>query len=201
MKPLFIQNLISSDLCKLLAHEFSLLHSNLKLMGGDVKEKNFDNAFSYYSPLGFEALSILLQDKIESIVDCKVWPTYSYGRIYWKNSQLSKHKDRRSSEITLSICLKKDQVDWPLVIEHQQQEYSFNLELGDAVIYSGRNDWHWRIESFQGTEQIQAFLQYVKQTGNNSDLKYDGRPLLGQPYNTIKAEILSEITKELRENS
>ena len=127
----------------------------------------------------------------------KLHPVYSYARIYYTGSRLDKHIDRRSSEITVSICIEKDPVDWPIFIRTPEDNvYEVNLDVGDLVIYSGRKHEHWR-EPFTGTKQIQCFLQYVDANGPDSWLKWDTRPSLGLPFEYAGPEVRHEMAMVL----
>lgn len=190
-----IRNAVSKELCSFLATEFNLLQDIYKAMypGYDPADM-CAGTFARYAPLPFETLSVTLKPVIEQAVKMKLHPTYSYARIYYNKTELNKHKDRASSEVTVSICIEKDPVDWPLYIKTDSgQEYEINLELGDIVIYSGRTHEHWR-NPFKGTKQIQAFLQYVNAEGDDAWLKWDTRPCLGLPFEYTSQAIQSEIS-------
>jgi hypothetical protein len=136
----------------------------------------------------------------------KLWPTYSYDRIYYNGSELQKHVDRPSSEITISVCITKEERVWPLMIQNDNKEiFEINLDVGDIVIYSGRKHLHWR-EPFLGNKQIQAFLQYVDAAGLDAWLKWDTRPKLGLPFEWAHPSVQNEIKQiaameELLKNS
>jgi hypothetical protein len=159
-----------------------------------------DNTFARYSPLMMEALSVHLQPKVEEAVGMKLYPTYSYARIYYTGSQLQKHFDRPSSEVTLSICLEKGE-DWPLYVKNTEGEvHAINLDVGDVGIYSGRKHEHWR-EPLKGKRHIQAFLQYVDATGESAWLKYDTRACLGLPFEYTSQAIKDELQQIANANN
>jgi hypothetical protein len=158
------------------------------------------NSFARYAPLCFEALSVYLQPIVENIVGEKLYPVYSYARIYYTGSRLDPHFDRSSSEISVSVCIEKDKKDWPLFIKSDQEMiHEINLNQGDIVIYRGNAQEHWRDE-FTGEKQIQCFLQYVKAEGNLSWLKWDTRPSLGLPYDYVGPEVKAEVEKVMSRN-
>jgi hypothetical protein len=146
--------------------------------------------------LFLESLSLHIKPLVEDAVGKQLWSTYSYGRIYKTGAELEKHSDRRSSEYTVSCCLEKDNThDWSLVIQRLDgscEEYY--LEVGDILIYPGRDLVHWRGEKFKGAEQIQAFIQYVDKSGDSADLKWDGRPLMGLPWETARVDVKQGLT-------
>ena len=182
-----IPKLVSEDVCRFVAQEIRLMESHVNLENPNLgKEQDFEESFSFYSPFCLETLSMHIQPKIEEQVGKKLYPSYTYGRIYRKGAKLTEHLDRRSSEYTLSITIEdNDKVLWPICVEHN--DYSVTkaiLDVGDAVVYSGRDQVHWRPGEFNGNEIIQAFIQYVDAEGSSADLKWDGRPLLGMPFHT-----------------
>lgn len=189
-----LKQAVSLELCKFLSTEYSILEGIYHHMYQGSDPSDFcKNSFARYAPLPFETLLIHLQPLIESTVKKRLYPTYSYARIYYKNSELEKHKDRKSSEITVSVCIEKDSSDWPLWIEiDKNHPERIDLDVGDLVIYSGRKQLHWR-EPFNGEKQVQAFLQYVDSSGDSSYLKYDTRPALGLPFEWTSKSVQDEI--------
>jgi hypothetical protein len=189
------KNALSQEMCEFLALEFKMMEEVCKILFPDQSlTDNCKNSFARYSPLMFEALSIKLQPLIEKLVSCELWPVYSYARIYYTGSELERHRDRPSSEFSVSICIEKDQSDWPLHIQdHRGIDHAINLEVGDLVVYSGRELMHWR-DPLVGSKQIQVFLQYVNKAGDSSWLKYDTRPALGLPFEYVSDEIKNQIS-------
>jgi hypothetical protein len=186
-----VRNAISKEVAELLSLEFKLLKDNLCLASNlETSSKLFNNdidkSFGWYSAYCFESLSLFLLPKIEEVVEKKIFPTYTYGRIYYTGATLGRHTDRHSSDYAVSICIKKDPVSWLIGFKDLlDKESLFDLEVGDMCVYLGKEVEHWR-DAFQGSEQIQAFLFYVDQQGKNSHLKYDTRPYLGMPYDSKK---------------
>lgn len=197
-----VKNAISTDVCKLLAREFrisrdlamsvnknnpSFKHPDAKNVLYPFEDEMVSNSFSWYSPLCFEALSdTLIKEIVEETVKEEVYPTYSYARIYYKNSQMFRHVDRSSSEFSVSLCIDTDTSinPWPLIIETKNKTVvKVEQNPGDLVIYKGNNLFHWR-KKYNGTEHINAFMFYVMANGHKSELKYDTRPLLGMGANT-----------------
>lgn len=191
-----IRNAVSIDICKFLSAEFRMLEKCVKFFnncdGTSVgKEIGLTESFSVYSPLFLETLSLHVKLLVEEAVGKQLWSTYSYGRIYKTGAELEQHLDRRSSEYTVSCCLEKDAAhDWSLIVKRLDgTEEEYFLEVGDMLVYPGRDLVHWREGKFKGTEQIQAFIQYVDQHGDSSDLKWDGRPLMGLPWETARPDV------------
>jgi hypothetical protein len=192
LKPTLLKNLISPDVIRLLDIEFSMMRDCMKTLGSEegFNDPSTHNTFSWYSPICFESLSVYIKKDIENFLKRPIMPTYSYGRIYMNGSDLKKHKDRQSSEITVSCCLRKDS-PWPLCFLYKDKVYEFDLEPGDVVIGSGSETFHWR-DKYNGKEHVQAFVQYVFADGDRTHLKYDTRPCLASPYELTDISIKQE---------
>ena len=191
-----VKNAVSTELCEFLALEFSMMSEVCGMLypGADLADL-CKNSFARYSPLMFEALSVKLLPMVEQLTNLTLYPTYSYARIYYKNSELQKHLDRPSSEVTVSICITKDDTNWPLHIRDSEGiDNQIFLDVGDLVIYSGRKHLHWR-DPFTGTSQIQAFLQYVDANGSEAWLKWDTRPKLGLPFEWADQRVQRELAQ------
>ena len=100
----------------------------------------------------------------------KLLPTYSYWRMYTKYSNLIKHKDRPSCEISVTVNIDNDSTPWPIYMNDNPIE----LNVGDAAIYLGCELMHWR-EIFKGDFSCQTFLHYVDKDGKNKDHYLDKR--------------------------
>ena len=185
---------VPAEICKLCAIQYELQESCCKTIypGIDMSDLS-PNSFARYAPLCFEALSVYLLPAVEKAVGEKLYPVYSYARIYYTGSRLDPHFDRSSSEISVSVCIEKDSEDWPLFIKSAQgTTHEINLDQGDIVIYQGNSQEHWRNE-FTGRKQIQCFLQYVRADGPASWLKLDTRLSLGLPYDYVGRAVKSEV--------
>jgi hypothetical protein len=102
-----------------------------------------------------------------------VLPTYTYGRIYTSGEVLNRHRDRDACEISFTVNLQKDEIDWPIWIQNPNgEEVSVNLNSGDAMMYLGCDADHWR-EAFRGRSCVQLFLHYVRANGNRVYTYFD----------------------------
>ena len=192
-----INSAVGTDICKLVAKEFRIVRDialatnkiNPDYRHPDSVQEDYPfademvpSSFSWYSPVCFEALSdVIVKPIVEKIIDQEILPTYTYGRIYCKNSVMKSHTDRTSSEFSVSLCLETDTTseDWPLYLEDLNGNIiEVKQKPGDLIIYDGRLLKHWR-NKFQGYEHINAFMFYVLKNSNRSELKYDTRPGLG----------------------
>ena len=121
----------------------------------------------YNDPLMISLLDLKLPI-VEKESNLKLFPTYSYWRYYVYGGSLKKHSDRPSCEISVTACIKKYDT-WPIVVEGT----SFELEEGDAILYSGCDQEHWRPGIYTGNGLAQAFFHYVNQQGPYKHHAYD----------------------------
>ena len=179
-----LRNVIDKCLLEYMAQQIKLIEKNL-CYEKNVKPNDYAfcdsqaiTSFARYCTLTTETLLEAMQEKIETVVNRKLFPTYSYLRIYYQNSILHKHTDRPSCEYSVTICITIDKEPWDIWFETKNQEnIKVSLEPGDLIIYKGMELLHWR-EPYENKEQIQCFLHYVDQNGIHSEHKYDNRPML-----------------------
>ena len=136
-----------------------------------------------------------VQPIMEKETKLKLYPAYSYARVYKKGDELKRHKDRFSCEISTTMNLGGD--SWPIYLspkenvgrpdgkdittESKAKGIKVNLNPGDMLIYRGCELEHWR-EKFKGKECVQVFLHYNdSKTPGAKDNIFDGRIHLGLP--------------------
>jgi hypothetical protein len=87
-----------------------------------------------------------VRKKLEQAIGKDLINTYYFDRFYYYGSELVKHRDRHSCEISVTIHLDTNiKKNWPVKVQsYSGQVYSINLEPGDAVIYKGCELFHWR---------------------------------------------------------
>jgi len=159
------------------------INENIKLLEGgssfDYGDTQVEKAFSAASPTITETLLDVVTPVLSERINCELYPTYSYLRIYMKGAVLEKHTDRNSCEVSATIPLNYDSEPiWPLFLETADERViRVELEPGDALIYKGIELPHWR-DPFEGERQVQVFLHYVRKDGEFSDFRFDKRPHL-----------------------
>ena len=146
-------------------------------------DEQIPNTYSQYANMAFETLLLKLQPIMEKTTKLKLYPNYTYARIYKPGDELKRHKDRFSCEISTTLNLGGDK--WPIFIEPSQKEgmkgVSVNLKPGDMLVYKGNILEHWR-EPFKGKDCAQVFLHYNNsKTKESKDNMFDKRPHLGLP--------------------
>jgi len=146
-------------------------------------DEQIPNTYSQYSNIAMETLMLKCQSKMEEVTGLKLYPAYTYARIYKKGDILKRHKDRFSCEISTTMNLGGD--PWPIYLEPSgetdKKGIKVDLKPGDMLVYSGCELEHWR-NKFKGKECIQVFLHYNnRKTLGARDNMFDKRPHLGLP--------------------
>ena len=159
------------------------------------KNQQIPNTYSQYANTAMETLLLKCQPDMEKATELKLYPAYSYARIYKKGDELKRHKDRFSCEISTTMNLGGD--DWPIYLSPNEnvgipdwkkittsskaKGVKIDLEPGDMLVYRGMELEHWR-EKFKGKECVQVFLHYNnRKTPGAKDNMFDKRPHLGLP--------------------
>jgi hypothetical protein len=192
-----IKQAISKDLAAFVANYFSMqkqVYDTCKnaryispfenIIGHyEGQDEQIPHTYSQYSNIAMETLMLKCQPKMEEATGLKLYPAYTYARIYKKGDELKRHKDRFSCEISTTMNLGGD--DWPIYLEPSgetgKKGIKVDLKPGDMLVYSGCELEHWR-NKFRGKECIQAFLHYNnRKTPGAKDNMFDKRPHLGLP--------------------
>ena len=194
MEPLFIKEFLPKQILTFL-NSYCVLNFS--------KHRNFETDTQTNSLIGvygnnvMETLLDMSTPVIEKNVGKKLWPTYSYLRIYDKGSDLKIHKDRPSCEYTVALCLGADPINKPyeLFVGEEDEtseykyfntdkeykryriDYKFSMIPNNAVIFMGMEKIHWR-EICNHDHFITVFLHYVDQEGPYKDFKFDKRESL-----------------------
>lgn len=149
---------------------------SIKTQGEMDEQCPFAPSFPNQSEM--DKIQIKVLSKLEEVSGLKLYPTYNYMRIYNKKSILKKHKDRSACEISITLTIGYEgDYNWPVFIEDKQgNEHKLELEPGDALLYKGCEQIHWREDADERVkEHCQVFIHYVDQNGPYSDCIYDKR--------------------------
>jgi len=142
----------------------------------DVDAQYTGGSFRIYGHPVFDSLLLTKYKIFEEKIGKKLYPTYSYFRMYTKYQSLIKHKDRAHCEYTISINIdSSENKPWPIYIGDK----SVSLEKGDGVVYMGEKTQHWR-EPLKQDYSSQVFLHYVDADGPKKNLVLDKRKVLGE---------------------
>ena len=202
-----IRQAISKDLAAFVANYFRMqkqvydtckqarYFSPLENILGSYDDDQIPNTYSHYADIAMETLMLKCQPEMEKVTGLKLYPAYTYARIYKKGDELKRHKDRFSCEISTTMNLGGD--DWPIYLEPDPTKGGIkpgvgyvsdntkgvrvDLKPGDMLVYSGCELEHWR-EKFKGKQCVQVFLHYNnRKTPGAKDNMFDKRPHLGLP--------------------
>jgi hypothetical protein len=175
-----------------------------KILGHyEGEDEQIPHTYSQYGNVAMETLMLKVQPIMEKTTGLKLYPSYTYARIYKKGDILKRHKDRFSCEISTTMNLGGD--DWPIYLdptgqsnvkpgvgEHDVEESKrliknpnkgvrVDLKPGDMLVYSGCELEHWR-NKFKGNQCVQVFLHYNnRKTLGAKENIFDRRPHLGLP--------------------
>ena len=193
-KYIIIKQAISKDLASFVANYFMMQKqvydtcratryiSPFETVLGHYENKNeqIPDTYCAYSNIAMETLMLKCQPIMEKTTRLKLYPAYTYARIYKKGDELKRHKDRFSCEISTTMNLGGD--DWPIYLEtSEQKNIKVNLKPGDMLVYRGCDLEHWR-KKFTGKECVQVFLHYNnRKTPGAKENMFDKRPHLGLP--------------------
>ena len=169
---LVIKNFISPERAKKCADEFCQFQEENKFGQDDMVQ----NAYSWSNHTSQLELLCEFTPRISEIVGQTVLPTYTFGRIYLKNSELIRHADRIACEISITLHLEGDK-DWPIWIRTSYGEnHGVVLKPGDAMIYLGCLADHWR-NPYEGEKYVQFFMHYVRSRGYGRPAVFDEKQL------------------------
>lgn len=171
-----VSNLLSKETCDILAG-YLLIEEEKCPFDNNFSDRDVPGAFRGNKNSLMESLLFYIRPKVEELTGYKLFPTYAYFRIYRGGHSLSKHTDRPSCEISITLNLKNDGVPWPINIDGED----VYLDQGDGAIYLGTRQKHFR-EPFKGEEHVQVFLHYVRKNGPHSEWKHDKRVDLYDPF-------------------
>ena len=194
-KYVVVKNAISKDLA-IFIYNYFLMKRNVanilfkekyispfETMFGIWSDDQIPGTYSHYADIAMETLLLKLNDLMNKKTKLKLYPNYSYARIYKKGDVLHRHKDRFSCEISTTMNLGGDV--WPIYLEPSGQVNKKGKKIilnpGDMLIYRGIELEHWR-EPFEGETCAQVFLHYNNSATEGSEKNiYDKRPTLGLP--------------------
>ncbi len=198
-----IDKFIPIEMCNLLYHytQLEALRLNWKEenevetdidIDGTFTDKQAPGDFSKYGDPLMDTMLSLSLEQMQTLTSKELIPTYSYHRLYTTGTDLKRHKDRPSCEISTTVCLGYNNTnvdasvypdwDWPIFVKEKDgKEIPVHMKPGDMLIYRGCELEHWR-EPLWGRNHAQLFLHY-NEKGGKYDIPYDGRPLLGMGSN------------------
>ena len=174
-----LKDFLHKDSCKELANELKRLVNEKKT----VKDEQCPKSEAIHGTVTFDKLLEDLTPHFEQASGLKLFPTYSYARLYnSQDEELKVHRDRPACEISASLTLDFEGNVWPIFMganEDKSNATEVKMDIGDVVMYRGCDIYHWREAYKEGKWQAQVFLHYVDQNGPHAEWKYDKRESLG----------------------
>lgn len=189
-----LKNALDKQFCEVLTNELKALVESKNT----VKDDQCPLSEAIHGAKVFDNLLEDMLPYFEQQSGLKLYPTYSYARLYSQGEELKNHRDREACEISVSITLGFEGNVWPIYMadeatkedgifktgEYNLEDYIKNIseikmDIGDAVMYRGMTKFHWREPYKEGKWQAQVFLHYVDQNGTHAEWKYDKRESLG----------------------
>jgi hypothetical protein len=174
-----LKSFLHADSCKELTRELKRLVDQKKT----VKDEQCPMSEAIHGTVTFDKLLEDLTPHFEQASGLKLFPTYSYARLYnTQGEELKNHRDRPACEISATLTLDFEGDVWPIYMganEDKSNATEIKMEIGDAVMYRGCDIYHWREPYKEGKWQAQVFLHYVDQNGPHAEWKYDKRESLG----------------------
>lgn len=169
VKSIVVKDFLNQSEQTLLNNYMMIRHMNNKNSFDEtIGSCNADTGY-YADPLA-ESLLISKKQLMEKETKYSLLPTYSYWRMYTHNANLIRHKDRVACEISVTIQVTSSGESWPIYVNDKP----YNLKNGDALIYPGRECFHFR-ENFKGDYSGNLFLHYVNANGEYKDQHLDKR--------------------------
>lgn len=168
-----IPKILTTNECDLLKR-YHVLKLRYNVNTFDANGSSTPNMGLYSDFLG-ESLLLNKKKQIEEITGLELLPTYSYWRMYNFGSDLKKHIDRPSCEVSCTINVSTSGEKWPIFMDGTPIE----LEPGDGAVYLGMEVRHWR-EEFEGDYSSNLFLHYVDKNGKYPEYAKDKRIWYGQ---------------------
>jgi hypothetical protein len=145
-------------------------------------EEDDISSYSWYADPLIEVILVNSLGAVEEITKKKLYPTYSYNRVYMDNDSLVRHTDRGACEYSVTVNIATEGSLWPMFFKSPKgEECSFRLNPGDAIVYKGCDVEHWRenMESEGVKLNAQLMLHYVDTEGPYAEHKWDKRLKLG----------------------
>ena len=166
-----LKRFLDLDNCKELVEELNKYIEQ----GQTTKDDQCPVSEAIHGTPTFDKLLEDLLPHFEKVCGKRLYPTYSYARLYKPGEELKKHTDRPACEISATVTLGFEGNSWSIYMAGNK----IDMQVGDAVLYRGMDVEHWREKYTEGQWQAQVFLHYVDADGPYTEWKYDKRNQLG----------------------
>ncbi|MFF8960321.1 hypothetical protein [Streptomyces sp. NPDC014894] len=115
-----------------------------------------------------DAVTLFVQRQLARAVSAwtggPVRPSYTWAVTYRPGAALAPHRDRPQCRWNVSLCVDDDPAGedpWPFRVRTADRLHDIALGIGDAVVYSGTDDEHWRDPLPAGRHVTMCLLHYV----------------------------------------
>lgn len=173
MKPFIYNNFLNQTEQILLNNYFMIRHIN-NITSFDELSENLNADTSFYGDPLSESFLVSKKKSIQKETKLNLLPTFSYWRMDTHNANLIEHTNREACEISVTIQVTSSGEPWPIYVDNK----AYNLKNGDALIYDGLNNSHYR-ENFQGDHSANLYLHYVNANGKFKEHHLDKRKFFG----------------------
>jgi predicted 2-oxoglutarate/Fe(II)-dependent dioxygenase YbiX len=178
--PFILPGLLTPQTCRLATAYARTLHET----GAMRPDKLVPGAPALYGDPLMDAILQEVLPAVQEAIGEPLLPTYSYFRVYGIQDTLPAHTDRLECEVSVSICVSTTGPTWPLIVKDSAGAVQeLTAELGAGAVYAGPEHTHWRLP-FEGSENIQLFVHFVRAHGDDAHLAQDGRNRLGVTHRT-----------------
>jgi hypothetical protein len=177
-----VRSAISDELRDFVTQALLFDESQKFIPGVFGEDPQVPGAYASYANAITETVLLHMHELMEKSTGLKLFPTYSYYRVYRNGAELVKHTDRESCEISCTLCFNYSYDDskfnWPIYIGN---DFAADLKPGDMLIYRGKDLPHWRykLDHSEDVWHVQGFFHYVNADGPYSDFKFDQREQIG----------------------
>ena len=190
-KYVHLKDFLDKDNCRELTNELKRLITEHKT----VKDDQCPTSEAVHGAMAFDSLLVQLLPHFEKASGKRLYPTYSYARLYSPGEELAIHTDRPSCEISATLTLGFDGDVWPIYMgdEGKKNASEVKMAVGDAVLYRGMDKHHWREKYTEGKWQAQVFLHYVDADGPHKEWKFDKRAGLNVPQEELRYRFFQDV--------
>ena len=140
-------------------------------------EAQVSGSLARYNHPKFKETHYEIMKVIEDTIGERLYPTYYYDRFYFKGQELTKHTDRGSCEVSITVNISQNlDYEWPIMFERPDgSALSCTMKPGDGALYKGCILPHWR-DPMKGNKDSyyhQVFFHYVRRNGHCVQHAYD----------------------------
>ena len=114
-------------------NELTNILKDLVKNGKTEKDDQCPKSEAIHGTITFDKLLEDLLPHFEKVCGKRLYPTYSYARLYKPGEELKKHTDRPACEISATVTLGFEGDVWSIYMAGNKVD----MQVGDAVLYRG----------------------------------------------------------------